>query len=180
MLIARQKRKENIAEYVIYMWHVEDLIRSYNFDIEKIDRFIVQKFEQPDHVKKEIKNWYSGLIKQIKKEKIIEKGHLNMISSIMNEMNDFHMKLLNKTSEKQYLVLYKMAAPNIIALRNKSSKPDTNDVEICLNGLYGVMMMRLQKKEINKETEEAVNTFSNLLAALSNKFKAYEEGKLDL
>jgi len=28
MIIAQKKRKENIAEYLLYMWQVEDLIRA--------------------------------------------------------------------------------------------------------------------------------------------------------
>ena len=28
MYIASQKRKENIAEYLLYMWQIEDLIRA--------------------------------------------------------------------------------------------------------------------------------------------------------
>ena len=34
MIIARQKRKENIAEYLLYMWQVEDLIRANKFDMD--------------------------------------------------------------------------------------------------------------------------------------------------
>ena len=37
MFIARQKRKENIAEYLLYMWQMEDLVRSFKCDIEAID-----------------------------------------------------------------------------------------------------------------------------------------------
>ena len=36
MLIARQKLNENIAEYVLYMFQIEDLIRAYDFDLEGI------------------------------------------------------------------------------------------------------------------------------------------------
>lgn len=28
MITASQKRKENIAEYLLYMWQIEDLIRA--------------------------------------------------------------------------------------------------------------------------------------------------------
>ena len=38
MIIARQKRKENIAEYLLYMWQVEDLIRANKFDQPHGDR----------------------------------------------------------------------------------------------------------------------------------------------
>ena len=37
MIIAQQKRKENIAEYLLYMWQVEDMIRKKLKEIEKKD-----------------------------------------------------------------------------------------------------------------------------------------------
>ena len=33
MIIASQKKKENIAEYLLYMWQIEDIIRAYGLDI---------------------------------------------------------------------------------------------------------------------------------------------------
>jgi hypothetical protein len=33
MQTAAQKKVENIAEYVLYMYHVEDIIRKFLFDI---------------------------------------------------------------------------------------------------------------------------------------------------
>ena len=34
MIIASQKKKENIAEYLLYMWQIEDIIRAYGLDID--------------------------------------------------------------------------------------------------------------------------------------------------
>ena len=36
MLIAKKLRKQNIVAYVLYMYQVEDIIRSYECDIQKI------------------------------------------------------------------------------------------------------------------------------------------------
>ena len=36
MFISRQLKQQNIAEYLIYMWQVEDLIRAYKCDLETI------------------------------------------------------------------------------------------------------------------------------------------------
>ena len=48
MIIASQKRKENIAEYLLYMWQIEDIIRAYKLDIDTIDEQIVSKYNVPD------------------------------------------------------------------------------------------------------------------------------------
>ena len=59
MIVAKQKRKENIAEYLLYMWQVEDLIRANQFDIDSIRRTVIAQYDQPDDVKEEIAGWSS-------------------------------------------------------------------------------------------------------------------------
>lgn len=36
MFISQQLRKKSIAEYVLYMWQVEDLIRAYGCSLSRI------------------------------------------------------------------------------------------------------------------------------------------------
>ena len=76
MLIAQEKRKTNIAEYVLYMWQVEDVIRAYKFNIDLIDKNRVSQYNKPDSIKKEIRNWYANLILMMHEEYIKEKGSL--------------------------------------------------------------------------------------------------------
>ena len=49
MIIASQKRKENIAEYLIYMWQIEDIIRANNLDIERIKENVIDRFNLDDN-----------------------------------------------------------------------------------------------------------------------------------
>ena len=42
MFTAEQLRKQNIAEYLLYMWQIEDLIRANDCDIEKIKANVIQ------------------------------------------------------------------------------------------------------------------------------------------
>jgi hypothetical protein len=41
MLLAQQKQKENIAEYIIYMYQMEDIVRAFQFDLDKLVQFII-------------------------------------------------------------------------------------------------------------------------------------------
>ena len=75
MIIARQKRKENIAEYLLYMWQVEDLIRANDFDMDSIRRTVVDRYDQPDDVKEEIAKWYEELIEMMRSEGVKEKTY---------------------------------------------------------------------------------------------------------
>ena len=68
MIIARQKRKENIAEYLLYMWQVEDLIRANKFDMDSINRTVIAHYDQPEEVKKEIAQWYEELIEMMRSD----------------------------------------------------------------------------------------------------------------
>ena len=44
MFIAQKKRKENIIEYILYMWNVEDLIRANGLDMSRIDKSVIDKY----------------------------------------------------------------------------------------------------------------------------------------
>ena len=61
-----KKEKENIAEYLLYMWQVEDLIRANDFDMDSIRRTVVDRYDQPDDVKEEIAKWYEELIEMMR------------------------------------------------------------------------------------------------------------------
>ena len=43
MIIAQQKRNENIAEYLLYMWQIEDILRAYHLDINLIELNLISK-----------------------------------------------------------------------------------------------------------------------------------------
>ena len=44
MFTASQKKKENIAEYLLYMWQIEDLIRANGLDMDRIKSNILDKY----------------------------------------------------------------------------------------------------------------------------------------
>ena len=46
MLIAREKKKNNIAEYILYMWQLEDMLRALKLDMEQVDRYLVAGFRR--------------------------------------------------------------------------------------------------------------------------------------
>ena len=178
MLIAKQKKQENIAEYILYMWQVEDLIRAYSFDIDALEKNVISLFKQNEEVQKEIRDWYDNLIEMMKIEKVEERGHLQIIKNNVNDLNEFHLFLLHKQKNPKYNSLYTLAQGNIAEFRTKSTATEhINDVETCLTALYGVLILKLQKKEITKETLSATTTFSNLLAYLAAAYKAFDEEK---
>ena len=180
MIIAKEKKKNNIAEYILYMWQIEDLIRACNFDIDIVNKNIISQFNQAENIIVEIKKWYAGLIQMMIEEGIKEKGHLQFITNIINDLNKFHSALLISGKHNKYQQLYSQAADNINGFKQKSQNNIMNDIEICLNGLYAILILKLKKEKISEATNSAVSTFSNLLAYLSQQYKKFEDGDLEL
>lgn len=178
MLIAREKKKNNIAEYILYMWQLEDMLRALDLDIERVDRHIVSGFQVDDETAIEIHEWYDNLIAMMKKEKVVQKGHIQPLVNTMNELTELHFYLLHEIHDPRYRQLVTMAAGNLVEFRRKAGVDDTvSDVELAMNALYGHLMLRLQKKQINPETMAAMETFSKMIAYLSDRYKKMEEEK---
>lgn len=179
MLIAQKKRKENIVEYLLYMWQVEDLIRANNLDINKIKDNVIARYNQPEETTRQIKEWYERLIEMMREEGVKQSGHIHLVTHVLHEVQEVHSKLL-ANKDKEYLQQYQKNTGNIQALRDKMKNKDAADIEVILTGLYGIVLMRMQGKTITDETEAAVKSLSNLMQLLARKFKAYESGKLEL
>ena len=45
MFVAKELRKNSIAEYLLYMWQMEDLIRVYGCSLPVIKREYINKFD---------------------------------------------------------------------------------------------------------------------------------------
>lgn len=174
MIIAEQKKKENIAEYLLYMYQIEDLIRANNLDLSGIERTIISKFETTYEIKREMLEWYRSLIETMKDEGKKRYGHLNFLNRIVGDLNDLHVKILNNAMEQEYIRAYEKAKPNIEALRMKSGHSNEVDIQVALNGIYGLLILRLQKKEISGETEAAFNTITEMIALLAAKYTEKE------
>lgn len=181
MIIAHQKKKENIAEYVLYMWQVEDLIRASHFDIERIQNAIIDRFEQPAEVKQQMRKWYGDLISMMQEEQVAEKGHLQIIKNVVNDMDELHLALLKSPKHVDYNVMFFNLLPCLVEFRQKSgATAAVNDVELALNMMYEILLLRLQKREISEGTQAAVSQISRFLAVLSDLYKKDENDELEL
>ncbi len=179
MIVAQEKRKNNIAEYILYMWQVEDTLRALNFDMNLVEERLITQFKQRDRVLDDIRNWYTNLILAMHEEDIKKKGHLKIVQSTLNELVELHKRLIYEIRDQDYIDLYTEANPNIIAFREKLKMPDISEIEVCFYGLYGLLLLRIKKKEVSKETSKAMQTFSNMISALSTYFHRIEQGKAE-
>lgn len=180
MLIAKQKKDDNIAEYLLYMWQIEDLIRANKLDIDAIKKNIIDKFDQPEDVKKEMLVWYEGLIEMMKLEGVTDKGHLQINKNVITDLTDLHLRLLKDPQEVEYIAAYYKTLPFIVELRAKSEDKSIPELETCFSALYGLLLLRLQHKEVSGETQAAISQISSFLRMLAQKYKNIKNGKTEI
>lgn len=174
MFISRQLRKDNIAEYVLYMWQVEDIIRAFGCNISNIRKDYISRFDYTEEQKEEMVDWYANLIRMINQEGCRQGGHLQINKIVVQQMTELHELLVNSPKFPFYSAEYYKVLPFIVELRSKGDK-DLSEVETCLNALYGTMLLRLQNKELTTNTANAVKEITTFLGMLSDYYKQDKE-----
>ena len=180
MIIARQKRKENICEYLLYMWQVEDLIRANHFDMDEIRKNVISRYDQPDEVKEEIARWYEELIDMMRSEGVKESGHIQLNKNVIIALTDLHLRLLKSPKEMIYGAAFYKTITYIVLLLAKKGGNDLPELETGFTAVYGYLMLRMQGKEISPETMEGLKQISSFLALLADKYRADMNGELEL
>lgn len=177
MFISKQLKQQNIAEYLIYMWQVEDLIRAYGCDMERIRESLVSRYlaEQQE----ELAQWYEDLIEMMRREEVMSQGHLQINRNIITWLTDLHLQLLASSKFPYYSAAYYKALPFIVELRAKGAKKEEPELETCFDALYGILLLKLQKKEISEETKKAQEAITALLSMLSTYYLEDKKGELE-
>lgn len=180
MYIARQLKEKNIAEYLLYMWQVEDIIRANGLDIENIRKNIIEKYNTDSKSKEELEKWYSELIEMMRSENVQESGHLQINKNVIINLTDLHNELLSSTKEPFYNAAYFKALPFIVEIRHKSGKTDESEIENCFEALYGIMLLKLQNKDVSEGTAKAISEITKFISLLANYYDKSIKGELKL
>lgn len=175
MIIAQLIRKENIAEYLLYMWQIEDIIRANKLDIDLINQNLISKYNVDEQQRNEIKDWYESLIKMMELENVRQSGHLQINKNVIIRLADLHQELLKSPKFPEYGAVFYKTLPYIVELRAKAGENKAGELETCFNALYGMLMLRLQGKEVSESTMQAITQISNFLSLLSSLYKKNEE-----
>lgn len=178
MFIAQELRNNSIAEYLLYMWQVEDIIRAYGCSLSRIRKEYIDSFELDDEKKEEELDWWGNLVRMINQEGCREQGHLQINKIVVQDLTELHAQLLQSSKFPFYTSEYYKVLPFIVELRNRGDK-DLSEIETCLNALYGVMMLRLQHKDISPDTKHAIDEITTFLGMLSDYYKKDKTEGLD-
>ena len=149
-------KKDNIAEYILYLWQMEDYLRA---------------FPQQAEATTELHE----LNEMMHREGIIESGHLQLASNALDELEELHAQLLDE--DAMYRAAIIRLQPSLNLLKAKTDRPTMSDIEACLLLLYQIMMLRLQKKEITPETAQVQQQATQLLQFLSKTYRDFDISK---
>ena len=144
-------KKNNIAEYILYLWQIEDYLRA---------------FPQQADANQELYD----ISEMMHQENILKSGHLQLAQNALAELEDLHNDLLDQ--EATYRAAMIQLTPSLNILKSKTDRPTMSDIEACLLLLYQIMLLKLQKRQISSETELVQKQATQVLQYLS---KTYQE-----
>ena len=143
-------KKNNIAEYILYLWQIEDYLRA---------------FPQQAESNQELQD----LLNMMRQENIMEHGHLQLAQNALRELEELHDDLLEQ--EATYRAAMIQLTPSLNLLKAKTDRPTMSNIEACLTLLYQIMLLKLQKRPISSETELVQTHATQLLQYLSKTYK---------
>jgi hypothetical protein len=144
-----KSKKDNIAEYILYLWQMEDYLRAFPQNAEATEEL-------------------HELNEMMHREGIMEGGHLALANNALNELIDLHAQLLDEDAMYRAAVI--RLQPSLNLLKAKTNRPTMSDIEACLILLYQIMLLHLQKKEITPETASVQEQATKLLQFLSKTY----------
>lgn len=165
------KRNDNIAAYVISMWHIEDLMRANNFDVEAVEALLLGPAELDEEMQEQVRDWYRQVIDGMKEQGVEQRGHLAEVEEIISELEFLHRSLMEVFNDEEYDKLYELAAPGIKSLQQQAGEDADGPVETCFTAIYGVMVLRAQDREVSDATIEAEGHMRRLLERLSQHYR---------
>ncbi|ELR69432.1 hypothetical protein C900_04964 [Fulvivirga imtechensis AK7] len=169
MNIAENKKRNNISEYIIHMYQTEDLIRVYNFNMDDVRQYVISHIPVEKEEKEELAKWYEMVMENMKEEGIEERGHLSYVQAYVQELSALSAAL--KTSDEEFKKIYNTAKPHIEESLKFAQGAVKGEVQVCLNGVYGLLLARMNGRDVPQELMEGINAFGSVLSYLSYKYK---------
>ncbi|MFY0653603.1 MAG: DUF4924 family protein [Cyclobacteriaceae bacterium] len=161
-------QKENISEYIIQTYRQEDLVRVFEFDLEKIGEHVINHLPVSNIEKLSQVNFYEELIGKMKAQGIEKIGHLSEINSLVKNLEEINSDLL--THDTDYQKIYAEAKKSIDDNIKLAKGQVTSEIQICLNGIYGFLLIKLNGKKLDENNQSKVVRFGNVLSYLSSKY----------
>ncbi|MEX1132311.1 MAG: DUF4924 family protein, partial [Flavobacteriales bacterium] len=125
------KKHENIAGYVISMWHLEDLLRAHKFDPVAIEAQLVAPMDADAEGQAAMLAWYTGLAKRMQQQGITQRGHLSEVEEVTMELEFLHRSLVDLLNDEDYDALFAKAEPGITSLQEAAGEDADGPITTC-------------------------------------------------
>lgn len=176
MTIAEKKKSENIIEYILYLWQMQDLVRAAGMDLSTVRLFLATAEDEEDFDLQAEMEWFGAMIKTMKSNSLEKKGNLPEIDELLIELNYLHHTLLDLIKDAAYQSLWGKVQPVVNEFLERSSNKHMNPVEAMLTGLYGLLVLRLKGEEATPETMSALESFKKSLSSLGSHYHDMRNG----
>ena len=154
-------------------------MRANHLDMDELAASVITRYPQlDDEQRAELTDWYANLVEMMHHDGVETAGHLQINRNVVTEMCDLHERLMHSTKFPFYQAAYYKILPAIVELRAKSPQTAKSEIETCFDALYGVWMLKLQRRPINPETAEAMQNISTFIGMLSDYFLKDNKGEL--
>ena len=181
MDIAQAKRRENIAEYILYLWQLEDLLRALQFSPEAIFSQLVEpRKDIPEEKKHLFLLWYMDLANLLRQEGKEEKGHLEHTLHLIRDLHDLHLQLMKLPVGEHYRATCARLEPELPRLRAVLGNPGINDTELCFRALYATMLYRIKGEGDKSAVADTIEFISPVIGELAAMHGKVERGEIDL
>ena len=180
MDIAQAKRRENIAEYILYLWQVEDLLRALQFSPEAIWSQLVAPRGNDEEHKQLCLLWYMDIVDLLRREGKEEKGHLAHTLHLIADLHDLHLQLLKLPVGEHYRGTFARLEPSLPELRTLAGEEVASDTELCFRALYAAMLYRIKGQGERSAVADTIELVSPVIAELAAMHGKVERGEVDL
>ena len=115
MDIAQAKRRENVAEYILYLWQIEDLLRALQFSPEAVFSQLVALRNLGEEQQLVYLQWYMELADLLRQEGKEEQGHLDHTLHLIADLHNLHLQLQQLPAGRRYRAAFARLAPELPA-----------------------------------------------------------------
>ena len=181
MDIAQRLRKENISEYILYLWQIEDLLRALQFSPEAVYSKLVAPRNADPQTSQVIFLWYMDIASLLRQEGKEQNGHLEHTLHLIGDLQNLHNQLMTLPAGKNYRPLVERLRPWLPVLEEKMGRGDVGEIELCFRTLYAAMLYKIKgQKEKQQVIGEVIESVSPVIGELSRMYGAVERGEVDL
>ncbi|MGF1565098.1 MAG: DUF4924 family protein [Flavobacteriales bacterium] len=174
MTLAGKKKAENVIEYILYLWQMQDLVRAAGFDLGAVRHFMGGGNDELN-IDEELE-WFAGIITAMKANGVDKKGNLPEIDELLIELNYLHHTLIDLIRDAKYIEVWTIAQPLLDEFLQRSGNPSMNPIEAMLTSLYGLLVLRLRGQEPTAATLTAIDAFKVVLVKLGGHYHDMRRG----